>query len=357
MGEEARATAQECIKRAKQHRSEDIQKSIRFLQKSLNIYKTEEAQRLLQEYEEEAGSSSGPQQPRQNSIPKASTEQPRRNSTSKPAGTPDQKNLASKIKGMKNFYDMLGVPKNASMDDIKKAYKKAAIKLHPDKNPSPEAEEAFKKVNAAYQCLSDEAKRRIYDQTGDDGSQPQAQFTSHFGEREDITPEDIFNMFFTQAGGRRHYSARRRFNRTSPESSGEGAGMFRSFLHFLPLIFLLVFSLLAAAPSGDDNPFSLEKTDYFGVSRKTPSGTQYFVSPNFQRIYGRDYRALAQVEAMVEKQLFKKLETECEQQRAEQRRQRKEAQKANAADPNTVHKAYSMDLPACEHLETIFEHA
>ena len=63
----------------------------------------------------------------------------------------------------KNYYDILGVARNATEDDIKKAYKKHAIKLHPDKNRAPQAADAFKKVSAAYACLTDATKRRIYD--------------------------------------------------------------------------------------------------------------------------------------------------------------------------------------------------
>ena len=58
---------------------------------------------------------------------------------------------------------MLGVEKKATEADLKKAYKKKALKLHPDKNNAPQADEAFKKINAAMACLSDPDKRRVYD--------------------------------------------------------------------------------------------------------------------------------------------------------------------------------------------------
>jgi DnaJ homolog subfamily B member 12 len=60
----------------------------------------------------------------------------------------------------------MGVQKDCSENDLKKAFKKRAIKVHPDKNPYPKATDAFKKVNAAMACLSDPAKRRQYDQVG-----------------------------------------------------------------------------------------------------------------------------------------------------------------------------------------------
>ena len=67
----------------------------------------------------------------------------------------------------RDYYEVLGVDKNASEDEIKRAYKKMARKYHPDLNPdNKEAEEKFKEVNEAYEVLSDSDKKARYDQFG-----------------------------------------------------------------------------------------------------------------------------------------------------------------------------------------------
>lgn len=69
----------------------------------------------------------------------------------------------------KDYYKILGLNKGASEEDIKKAYRKMALKYHPDKNKSADAEEKFKAVAEAYEVLSDKKKRDIYDQYGEEG--------------------------------------------------------------------------------------------------------------------------------------------------------------------------------------------
>jgi molecular chaperone DnaJ len=74
-------------------------------------------------------------------------------------------------KSGKNYYEILGISKTASADEIKRAYRKLAAKYHPDRNKEANAEEQFKEVGEAYEVLSDQQKRQMYDQYGEAGVQ------------------------------------------------------------------------------------------------------------------------------------------------------------------------------------------
>lgn len=91
----------------------------------------------------------------------------------------------------KDYYELLGVPRNATQEDIKRAYRKLARKYHPDFNKDPSAQERFKEINEAYQVLSDPEKRKLYDQYG------HAAFTAQAGEgfSQDVFTTNIGDIF------------------------------------------------------------------------------------------------------------------------------------------------------------------
>ena len=100
----------------------------------------------------------------------------------------------------RDYYEVLGVDKNASEDDIKKAYRKIAIKYHPDRNPgNKEAEEKFKEAAEAYDVLHDPQKRQQYDQFGFDGPAGMGGFGGFSGGG--FSMDDIFSMFGDIFGG------------------------------------------------------------------------------------------------------------------------------------------------------------
>lgn len=126
---------------------------------------------------------------------------------------------------MADYYELLGVPRNADEAEIKRSYRKLALKFHPDRNPGDaKAEARFKEINQAYEVLSDGSKRKLYDQYGEAGVQagaagaggnPFSGFGGFGGGGADVGDifGDIFENFFAggsgaQAGGRRRRARR-----------------------------------------------------------------------------------------------------------------------------------------------------
>jgi molecular chaperone DnaJ len=110
-----------------------------------------------------------------------------------------------------DYYELLGVPRNASDSDIKKSFRRLAMKYHPDRNTeNPDAEEKFKKIKEAYEILSDPKKRSAYDQFGHAGVDPSMGGGGgfHSADFSDIF-SDVFGDIFGGGGGRRRGRAQR----------------------------------------------------------------------------------------------------------------------------------------------------
>jgi len=103
----------------------------------------------------------------------------------------------------KDFYKILGIKKGASKEEIKKAYRKLARKWHPDINPgSKEAEEKFKDISAAYDCLGNEEKRKLYDEFGEDGLHAgfDAEKARQYKQWEAYRQQDAYNGAWSNQG-------------------------------------------------------------------------------------------------------------------------------------------------------------
>ena len=132
-------------------------------------------------------------------------------------GTPEQEALMARVRRANDdYYKILGIEKGATDDEIKKAYRKTALKLHPDKCRANGADEAFKRVSAAFATLRNPAQRRMYDWSGGDSSASSSSSSSStspfsssssssrpFRGRQfrDQDAEDLYRAFFSEEGG------------------------------------------------------------------------------------------------------------------------------------------------------------
>uniref|UniRef100_A0A803N4Q2 J domain-containing protein n=1 Tax=Chenopodium quinoa TaxID=63459 RepID=A0A803N4Q2_CHEQI len=119
--------------------------------------------------------------------------------------TEEHVKLIKQVTKNMDYYAVLGVEKTCSVEEIRKAYRKLSLKVHPDKNKAPGAEEAFKKVCKAFKCLSEEDSRRQYDQTGlvDDFEYNEQHNVRRRRRRtnndffdDEFDPDEIFRAFF-----------------------------------------------------------------------------------------------------------------------------------------------------------------
>uniref|UniRef100_A0A3P9HCI9 DnaJ heat shock protein family (Hsp40) member B12b n=1 Tax=Oryzias latipes TaxID=8090 RepID=A0A3P9HCI9_ORYLA len=185
-------------------KSQQPEKAQKYLEKAQRLFPTKTAKTLLDLI---AKNGFSPRQANHSDLREDSDPRRRRSSAEdarpeeKPAGasqayTEDQLDAVRRIKQCRDFYEILGVQKDATEDELKRSYRKLALRFHPDKNYAPGATEAFKAIGNAYAVLSNTEKRRQYNQCGEEGRFPSTNGPGSGNFEPDISPEDLFNMFF-----------------------------------------------------------------------------------------------------------------------------------------------------------------
>ncbi|XP_062386674.1 dnaJ homolog subfamily B member 14 [Sardina pilchardus] len=329
--ESNRDEAEKCINIATKYLAAgDKDKAVKFLHKAEKLYPTDKAKVLLDALSRNGSSAgNGNAHHRKPSETNDTNQRPERagqdaagGETAKPY-TKDQLEGVRRIKTCKDYYEVLGVTKEAGDEDLKKSYRKLALKFHPDKNHAPGATEAFKKIGNAYAVLSNPDKRKQYDATG--GEEPSSpghghgNFNfQHGGFEADITPEDLFNMFFgggftssphTFTNGRARYSHPEQTQRERPEERGDGG--FSMFIQLMPIIVLLLVSILSQMMVSTP-PYSLYSKPSTGqtVRRQTENlQVDYFVNRDFKSEYKG--AALQKIEKSVEDDYVSNVRNNC----------------------------------------------
>ncbi|XP_063218196.1 dnaJ homolog subfamily B member 12 [Bacillus rossius redtenbacheri] len=282
-----------------------------------------------------------------------------------PAGadyTQDQKEAVSRIKKCKDYYEILGVSKEAPDGEIKKAYKKLALQLHPDKNKCPGAVEAFKAIGNAVAVLTDAEKRKLYDLHGSEEERISARRRNH-GHQEynytrgfeaDFTAEELFNMFFGGGFPNQTVYTRRngRWQRNTDEyqqtRQQQQTGGYTIFLQMMPILILIVLSMMSSLFISDPI-YSLHASPKFPVQRKTLNlKVPYYVKENFHTEYQGSLRRL---EITVEEEYVNNLRHACY--REKNYRETMLWKARNFGDRDLFTKAQNIRTPSCDVLNEL----
>ncbi|PIL25141.1 transporter [Ganoderma sinense ZZ0214-1] len=432
--------ALKCLAIAQKHRNAGNYPSAkRFCQKSLSLFSTAEAAKLLEIIESEAkdaetsGSGSGSQQSGASASastsaaethPSAAGARHRHTQStadgkapangdasgakaSQKSYTPENLAVVNRVRACKvtDYYEILSLKRDCEEAAVKKAYRKLALALHPDKNGAPGADEAFKMVSKAFQILSDPQKRASYDEHGSD---PESRFSGMsssgpsfdrgpgFGGGQfegEISPEELFNMFFGGGGmgmnggsfgggpfGGPMFTAsfgpggfRTTRMRANPGAQQQRPEEPRSiWMQLMPLFLLFAFSLLNALPNLFSTPvtpdprFSFSPSSRYNVERTTGglhvkyhvNAAEFSGHPIAAELARNDNQAgpqLQQFETNVERAYTNELYGQC--QRGLDRKQRRKDQEVGVfgigTDWEEVKKIDVEPIESCDKLREL----
>lgn len=264
--------------------------------------------------------------------------------------TREQMADVQRILRTKDYYEMLNIPKDSPEEAVKKAYKKSALKLHPDKNQAPGAEEAFKKLSKAVQCLTDKDKKQMYDRYGDEEHMPQQQ-RQHY-QQDFMTPEDLFNVFF---GGGAFNMNQQQGRAPHQEERGEAGPqvVHAHVFQMLPVILLVLLTLASNFASRDTGSrFSFTPNGNYQSERSTATlNVPYYVTGDFENHYSEGTRSLSEFERQVDVYYVRNLHSECDYQEKVMYKKVMLAKRRN--DKDELDKARNHPRPSCKEIEKI----
>ncbi|XP_078660585.1 dnaJ homolog subfamily B member 12-like isoform X1 [Branchiostoma floridae x Branchiostoma belcheri] len=370
-----RDEAERCIDIAEKYiRAGDREKAVKFLYKAEKLYPSQKAQALLEALLRN-GTAAGGSKPSMNGD---GGETRRRKTTA--SNTEDKENTQAngeiqheytseqleavkRVKKCKDYYEILGVTKDAQEDDLKKAYRKLALKMHPDKNHAPGAAEAFKSIGNAYAILSDPKKRKEYDLYGEEKPQHTTNHRHrHYyyddytrGFEAEISPEDLFNMFF--GGGfptgevhvHRRRTPRRHHRREEDGERRTATVTHAMWLQMVPLLLLVFMSLLSSLWVSDPL-FSLNRRGDYNQERTTSNlKVVYYVKKDFLKEH---HNSLLRIERQVEETHLDNLRTSCW--REQQYKENMMMRARYYGDRDLYRKAQQMTTPNCDRINKLY---
>lgn len=242
------------------------------------------------------------------------------------AYTEEQIAIVREIKRKKDYYEILGVEESCSVEDIRKAYRKLSLKVHPDKNKAPGAEEAFKAVSKAFQCLSNEESRKRYKLMGSDEQLFERRAAPRRGGQGfngffdgDVDADEIFRNFFyggmNPAAGTTQFGSFSfgpgmgvRMGNNNNNGNNGSLGLARTLIQLLPVLLILLFTFM---PSNDP-VYSISRQYPYQYRFTTQKGVNFYVkSGGFEKSYPPNSPERVRLEEQVERDYVSILAHNC----------------------------------------------
>ncbi|KYN04532.1 PREDICTED: dnaJ homolog subfamily B member 12-like [Cyphomyrmex costatus] len=356
--------AERCMELAERFMKErKYEETEKFARKAQKLYPTKKAEDLLAEVtvlakQNQKSESTEPNVRKRQNVAKDSTYSQNNSEYSK-----EQLDHVKRIKKCKDYYEILGVNKDATDSDIKKAYKKLALQLHPDKNKAPGAAEAFKAIGNAVAILTDTEKRKQYDTYGPEEERMQSthsrQGHTHYnytrGFEADITAEELFNMFFGVGFPQQEFYMRRSGGRWTRQTEAQAqhahsqqANGYTTFLQMLPVLLLILLTMMSSFFISDP-VYSLHASSKYSVARATQVlKVPYYVKENFHSEYQGSLRRL---EISIEEDFLNNLRQACT--REKNYRENIMWKARNFGDQDLFIKAKHLETPSCKKLQEL----
>jgi len=362
----------------KYHREGNYEKALKFAKKSISLYETSQGQQWLEELKSNkdsgasgaSGSASEGIRNRKKPEKTSSTSEENKPGLQNKSYTKEQIAEVEKIKNCKDYYELFGISKDASESELKKAYRKLALKYHPDKNSAPGADEAFKVIGHAFQVLSDPEKKRQYDLYGPEMEKiPQRPSSSpgggygragqYYYYENELTPEEIFRMMFgdfafADAPRNQHFfyqRPQRQFYRQQQQQQQRdgGSSILYTFLQILPLLLLIFISLPSF--TGPSYPgYSFTQTRQFSKEAKTyRHDVPYYYDPGDYKFDNSNQ--FRKFEESIEEQYRDILFRQCQNERRIKQIRINNARGFFTVDQDALREASRMQTPSCEKLQ------